>query len=41
MVSREQFEVVQELVDDAVAKGASLECGGPVESPAGLGAGHF
>jgi acyl-CoA reductase-like NAD-dependent aldehyde dehydrogenase len=33
MVSREQFEVVRELVEDAVAAGASLECGGPVEVP--------
>ena len=31
MVSREQFELVSELVDDAVAAGASLACGGPVE----------
>ena len=30
MVSREQFETVSELVDDAVAAGATLECGGPV-----------
>jgi acyl-CoA reductase-like NAD-dependent aldehyde dehydrogenase len=30
MVSREQFELVSELVDDAVAAGASLECGGPL-----------
>jgi acyl-CoA reductase-like NAD-dependent aldehyde dehydrogenase len=36
MVSREQFEVVRELVDDAVAAGATLLCGGPVEPPAGL-----
>jgi acyl-CoA reductase-like NAD-dependent aldehyde dehydrogenase len=41
MVSREQFEVVRELVDDAVAAGATLECGGPVPSPAGLEAGAF
>jgi succinate-semialdehyde dehydrogenase/glutarate-semialdehyde dehydrogenase len=31
MVSREQFEIVRELVDDAVASGATLHCGGPVE----------
>ena len=30
MVSREQFAVVNELVDDAVASGATLRCGGPV-----------
>ncbi|HEY2259007.1 MAG TPA: aldehyde dehydrogenase family protein [Solirubrobacteraceae bacterium] len=33
MVSREQFELVRELVDDAVAAGARRECGGPVEDP--------
>src|SRR3954469_16275105 len=31
MVSEEQFEVVRELVDDAVASGATLECGGPTD----------
>jgi acyl-CoA reductase-like NAD-dependent aldehyde dehydrogenase len=31
MVSHEQFETVRELVDDAVANGATLHCGGPVE----------
>src|SRR4051812_15992958 len=31
MTSAEQFETVRELVDDAVAAGATLECGGPVE----------
>ena len=31
MVSEEQFEVVRELVDDAVAAGAALRCGGPIE----------
>jgi succinate-semialdehyde dehydrogenase/glutarate-semialdehyde dehydrogenase len=36
MVSHEQFELVRELVDDAVAAGASLRCGGPVaQAPAG------
>jgi acyl-CoA reductase-like NAD-dependent aldehyde dehydrogenase len=33
MVSRGQFELVRELVDDAVANGATLECGGPVDAP--------
>jgi acyl-CoA reductase-like NAD-dependent aldehyde dehydrogenase len=36
MVSAEQREIVRELVDDAVAAGAVLHCGGPVEPPAGL-----
>ena len=36
MVSREQLEIVRELVDDAVASGASLLCGGPVAAPPGL-----
>jgi succinate-semialdehyde dehydrogenase/glutarate-semialdehyde dehydrogenase len=31
MVSKDQFELVRELVDDAVANGAKLECGGPVD----------
>jgi succinate-semialdehyde dehydrogenase/glutarate-semialdehyde dehydrogenase len=31
MVSREQFELVVELLDDAVANGAELRCGGPVQ----------
>ncbi len=31
MVSRGQFELVRELVDDAVANGAELRCGGPLE----------
>src|SRR5919112_2068476 len=31
MVSREQFDTVRELVDDAVANGATLHCGGPVQ----------
>ena len=30
MASPEQFELVHELVDDAVARGAELRCGGPV-----------
>ena len=37
MVSSEQFELVRELVDDAVANGAVLRCGGPVETPDGGG----
>jgi succinate-semialdehyde dehydrogenase/glutarate-semialdehyde dehydrogenase len=41
MVSREQFEIVSELVDDAVAHGATLCCGGPVEGPAGCEAGAY
>ena len=37
MVSREQYEIVAELVDDAVGAGAVLECGGPLaDAPAGL-----
>ncbi|MGI9019875.1 MAG: aldehyde dehydrogenase family protein [Solirubrobacterales bacterium] len=32
MVSREQFELVGELLDDAVASGAELRCGGPLAS---------
>jgi acyl-CoA reductase-like NAD-dependent aldehyde dehydrogenase len=36
MVSHEQFEVVRELVDDAVASGAKLLCGGPLpDAPEG------
>ena len=31
MVTREQFELVAELVDDAVAAGAQLRCGGPTD----------
>ena len=42
MVSREQFEIVRELVDDAVAAGATLHCGGPLEAPPAPGlAGDF
>ncbi len=33
MVSREQFELVKALVDSAVAAGAQLRCGGPVDVP--------
>jgi succinate-semialdehyde dehydrogenase/glutarate-semialdehyde dehydrogenase len=31
MVSQEQFDLVKELVDDAVAAGATLHCGGPAD----------
>jgi succinate-semialdehyde dehydrogenase/glutarate-semialdehyde dehydrogenase len=42
MVSREQFELVRELVDDAVAAGAQLHCGGPLDEPPAPGlAGDF
>ena len=33
MVSHEQFGIVRELVEDAVANGAVMRCGGPVELP--------
>jgi succinate-semialdehyde dehydrogenase/glutarate-semialdehyde dehydrogenase len=33
MVSEDQYELVVELVDDAVASGATLHCGGPTEVP--------
>ena len=33
MVSRDQFDLVAELVDDAVASGAEMRCGGPAEVP--------
>ena len=36
MTAPEQYEIVTELVDDAVANGATLRCGGPVRGPAGL-----
>ena len=36
MVSDEQHSIVRGLVDDAVAAGATLHCGGPVGAPAGL-----
>jgi succinate-semialdehyde dehydrogenase/glutarate-semialdehyde dehydrogenase len=39
MVSKEQHDLVCELVDDAIAAGAVRRCGGPVEVP-GL-SGHF
>jgi acyl-CoA reductase-like NAD-dependent aldehyde dehydrogenase len=36
MVSPEQCQAVRELVDDAVAAGATLLCGGPAQSPPGF-----
>jgi succinate-semialdehyde dehydrogenase/glutarate-semialdehyde dehydrogenase len=36
MVSDEQFDLVSELVDDAVASGATLRCGGPADPPTGF-----
>jgi len=41
MVSREQYETVRALVDDAVGAGATLRCGGPIDAPPGLEAGFF
>jgi succinate-semialdehyde dehydrogenase/glutarate-semialdehyde dehydrogenase len=41
MVSPEQYRTVYELVQDAVAAGAALRCGGPAKSPAGLQEGSF
>jgi succinate-semialdehyde dehydrogenase/glutarate-semialdehyde dehydrogenase len=41
MASAEQFELVRQLVDDAVAAGAKLRCGGPADGPPGLEAGRF
>jgi acyl-CoA reductase-like NAD-dependent aldehyde dehydrogenase len=35
MVSEEQYEIVKELVDDAVANGATMHCGGPDEQLGG------
>ena len=40
MVSRDQFDLVNELVDDAISNGAERRCGGPVEVP-GFEAGNF
>jgi acyl-CoA reductase-like NAD-dependent aldehyde dehydrogenase len=40
MVSEEQFELVRELVDDAVENGATMHCGGVTEVP-GLDGGSF
>ncbi len=36
MISAEERDRVRGLVDDAVADGAELRCGGPVDPPAGL-----
>jgi acyl-CoA reductase-like NAD-dependent aldehyde dehydrogenase len=33
MVSDDQFELVRELVDDALANGATMHCGGPTDVP--------
>jgi acyl-CoA reductase-like NAD-dependent aldehyde dehydrogenase len=41
MVSQEQFAIVSELVDNAVAAGATKLCGGPAEAPPGLERGCF
>jgi succinate-semialdehyde dehydrogenase/glutarate-semialdehyde dehydrogenase len=41
MVSEEQHEIVRELVDDAVANGATRHCGGPVDVPALAGNGFY
>ena len=40
MVSRERFQLVRELVEDAVANGAELRCGGPVQ-PGGAPEANF
>jgi acyl-CoA reductase-like NAD-dependent aldehyde dehydrogenase len=41
MTTREQHEIVRSLVDDAIAAGATLLCGGPVDAPAGLAEAAF
>jgi succinate-semialdehyde dehydrogenase/glutarate-semialdehyde dehydrogenase len=41
MISREQFDHVRGLVDEAVEAGARRECGGPVAATAGLEQGAF
>jgi succinate-semialdehyde dehydrogenase/glutarate-semialdehyde dehydrogenase len=41
MVSVEQYELVRELVDDAVAAGARLHCGGPAPGPPELAGASF
>jgi acyl-CoA reductase-like NAD-dependent aldehyde dehydrogenase len=33
MVSRDQYETVRDLVESAVAEGATLRCGGPADAP--------
>jgi acyl-CoA reductase-like NAD-dependent aldehyde dehydrogenase len=40
MVSEEQYEIVRELVDDALANGATMHCGGVVDVP-GYESGKF
>jgi acyl-CoA reductase-like NAD-dependent aldehyde dehydrogenase len=37
MVSREQYELVAELIADAVGAGAQLRCGGPLSEPPAAG----
>ncbi len=41
MASRQQFDLVSELVQDAVSSGAILRCGGPANAPEGLEYGAF
>jgi succinate-semialdehyde dehydrogenase/glutarate-semialdehyde dehydrogenase len=41
MVSAEQLEIVRGLVDDAVAEGATLRCGGPRDLPDMPGVGFY
>ncbi len=41
MTSSEQYEIVKELVEDAVAHGATLRCGGPVKGPPGFERGDY
>ncbi len=41
IVSRGQFDLVAELVEDACASGAILRCGGPADPPTGLEHGAF
>jgi acyl-CoA reductase-like NAD-dependent aldehyde dehydrogenase len=40
MVSEDQYDLVKDLVDDAVENGATIHCGGPVEVP-GYESGKF
>ncbi|MBK5232485.1 MAG: aldehyde dehydrogenase family protein [Thermoleophilia bacterium] len=40
MVSRDQYDLVNELVEDAIANGAERHCGGPVEIE-GFSSGNF
>src|ERR1700761_6312248 len=41
MISGAQMEIVRGLVDDAVATGAVLHCGGPATAPAGLDGAYY